>query len=267
LCSATHGALMARFYVIETADEQPEDLRALRRDTAWHLLFALLALVALGLGLERSLSLGRFYPVKIVSIYGVGAVLVLTGLRWHRPWSRFGPANQVTLARLVLTVLVGGLFAEQGAPVAWTAVIAAALAVSLDGVDGWLARRSGMVSSFGARFDMEVDAFLILVLALLAWRLDKAGGWVILAGVLRYGFVAAGRYWSWLRRRLPPSRRRKAVCVVQIVTLVLCLVPWVRNPWSDAVAAAGLGFLCYSFWVDIAWLKQHRHTATQEERA
>ena len=41
---------------------------------------------------------------------------------------------------------------------------------ALDGVDGWLARRSGIASAFGARFDMEIDALLILVLAVLAWR-------------------------------------------------------------------------------------------------
>ena len=42
--------------------------------------------------------------------------------------------------------------------------------VLLDGVDGRLARKYGASSRFGARFDMEVDAVLICVLALLAWR-------------------------------------------------------------------------------------------------
>ena len=36
---------------------------------------------------------------------------------------------------------------------------------SLDAVDGQVARRTGTVSALGARFDMEVDAFLILVLS------------------------------------------------------------------------------------------------------
>jgi multidrug efflux pump subunit AcrA (membrane-fusion protein) len=38
----------------------------------------------------------------------------------------------------------------------------------LDGVDGWLARRHEIASRFGARFDMEVDALLILALSVLA---------------------------------------------------------------------------------------------------
>ena len=45
---------------------------------------------------------------------------------------------------------------------------------ALDGVDGWLARRRGMSSAFGARFDMEIDALLVQVLAILVWRYGKA---------------------------------------------------------------------------------------------
>ena len=39
----------------------------------------------------------------------------------------------------------------------------ASVALILDGVDGKVARRTRNASAFGARFDMEVDAFLILV--------------------------------------------------------------------------------------------------------
>ncbi len=37
-------------------------------------------------------------------------------------------------------------------------------ALILDGVDGWVARRTGTANDAGARLDMEVDAALILVL-------------------------------------------------------------------------------------------------------
>ncbi|GAA4940924.1 hypothetical protein GCM10023238_03240 [Streptomyces heliomycini] len=40
-----------------------------------------------------------------------------------------------------------------------------AVALILDGVDGKVARRTGTSTPLGARFDMEVDAFLILVLS------------------------------------------------------------------------------------------------------
>ena len=67
---------------------------------------------------------------------------------------------------------------------------------------------------------MEVDALLIMVLAILAWQHGKAGAWVLLSGLLRYAFVAAGWLAPWIARPLPPSRRRQTICVVQIAALV-----------------------------------------------
>jgi phosphatidylglycerophosphate synthase len=101
---------------------------------------------------------------------------------------------------------------------------------------------------------METDALLVAVLALLAYALGKAGPWVLAAGLLRYLFVGAGYLWPWLSHPLPPSRRRQAVCVVQVLTLTLALAPALPSTWSGPLAAAGLGLLCYSFAVDTLWL-------------
>jgi hypothetical protein len=99
---------------------------------------------------------------------------------------------------------------------------------------------------------------MILVLAVLAWRWERAGAWVLLAGLLRYGFVVAGAAWPWLAGELPPSRRRQAICVVQVVGLIVALVPWLPAPLAAAVAALSLGALCYSFAVDVRWLARRR---------
>jgi phosphatidylglycerophosphate synthase len=139
------------------------------------------------------------------------------------------------------------------------AAAAASVAVTLlDGVDGWLARRHDIASRFGARFDLEIDALLILALSVLAWRHDKAGAWVIASGVLRYAFVAAGALAPWLRGALPPSRRRQTICVVQIAALTLVMLPSVQPPISSLLAASALGALTGSFLIDTVWLWQHR---------
>lgn len=52
---------------------------------------------------------------------------------------------------------------------------------------------------------MEIDAFLILTLAVLVWQSGKTGGWVLLSGALRYGFVALGQVLPWLRQPLPAT--------------------------------------------------------------
>ena len=95
---------------------------------------------------------------------------------------------------------------------------------------------------------------LIMALAILAWRYDKAGAWVVMSGLLRYLFLAAGWWWPWLQRPLPPVRRRQAICVVQILALILVMVPAVTPPFSTVLSAVALGALCYSFLIDILWL-------------
>jgi phosphatidylglycerophosphate synthase len=167
----------------------------------------------------------------------------------------FGAANAVTLARGVLALDLLALLGSPPSPVlAWSIVALALVALVLDGVDGSVARRRGETSAFGARFDMETDALLILVLAALAWSHGKAGPWILLAGALRYLFVAASLVLPWLAAPLPPSRRRQTVCVVQIASLILCLAPFVAPPASAAIGLAGLVALLGSFAADVAWL-------------
>jgi phosphatidylglycerophosphate synthase len=126
----------------------------------------------------------------------------------------------------------------------------------LDGLDGWLARHTGMGSAFGARFDVEVDALLIQVLAILAWQYGKAGSWVLFSGLLRYGFVAASWLLPWMQRPLAPTLRGRIICTVQTGALVLAIVPAFTPPLSTVIAALGLAALCYSFLVDTSRLWQ-----------
>lgn len=164
-------------------------------------------------------------------------------------------ANHITTARALLVALVAALIGAPRRPaVAAGAVMVSLLVTVLDGVDGWLARRTGTANAFGARFDMEVDSFLILALSILAWQYQKAGAWVVLSGLLRYLFVAAGWLLPRLRHPLPPSRRRQTICIVQIVGLMLALAPIITPPPSALLAACALLALCYSFLVDTLWL-------------
>ena len=201
------------------------------------------------------LPVGGIYAVKAGAIFSIVMLVALGFLPRHHPSARFGPANQITTMRAMLVALVAALIGEPRFPAVATSAAAATVAVSaLDGIDGWLARRHQIASSFGARFDMEIDALLILVLAILVSEFDKAGPWVILSGLLRYIFVGAGRYWPRLRAPLFASRRRQAVCVVQILALNLAIVPAVQPPLSVAIAAVALAALAWSFLVDTRWL-------------
>lgn len=168
-----------------------------------------------------------------------------------------GIANRVTLGRATLVLPLAALvpwWEALGTNGLWWVVVAGGLAMALDGLDGWVARATGTSSAFGARFDMELDAFLLLVLSLLAWLSGPVGPWVILIGALRYLFVAAGWIWPVLQGPLPDSFLRKAVCVVQGVALLVCLGPIVPSAVANAVAAVALAALVGSFAWDVRWL-------------
>jgi phosphatidylglycerophosphate synthase len=132
-----------------------------------------------------------------------------------------GPANQVTLARATLVGGVAALAADsiQGRVPLGVLVTLASVALALDAVDGQVARRTGTTSALGARFDMEVDAFLILVLSVVVAQ--SLGGWVLAIGALRYAFVAAAVVLPWLRASLPPRLSRKTVAALQGIVLVV----------------------------------------------
>jgi phosphatidylglycerophosphate synthase len=174
---------------------------------------------------------------------------------------KLGPADRITAVRAVLVALLVLLLGQPVASgIAWTVVAIALVAVLLDGVDGWVARRTGTASAFGMRFDMETDAALILALAILVWRHGKAGPWILGAGLLRYLFVGAGWVWPWMARPLAPTLRARVICVVQIAALILAVAPIVPPPASTVVAACGLAALSYSFLVDTLWLARGRRT-------
>jgi phosphatidylglycerophosphate synthase len=218
----------------------------------------LLAGVGLAAAARTGLPVGSLYAVKAPLAFAVMMLLSLGYLQQHHPFARFGSANQITTIRALLAALVVCLIGEPRAPaIAASAATASVVAGLLDGVDGWLARRHRIASDFGARFDMEIDALLILALSLLAWRFGKAGAWVVASGALRYAFVAAGLRWTWLQAPLPPSRRRQAICVLQIAALTLAIVPAVAPQASAALAAAALVALLWSFLVDTIWLWRH----------
>lgn len=187
------------------------------------------------------------------------AALVIDRLPAGHPHGRFGLANAVTLGRAAGTALLAALATvPQAIGDGWAIAAAVTGLLVLDAIDGRAARRQGLASAFGARFDMEVDAALILTLAALAAGLGKAGPWVLAIGLMRYGFVLAGLADPALRRPLPPSRRRDAVCALQVAALGAILAPPVMPPLSGAIAAVALAALAASFAADVAWLRRPR---------
>src|SRR6202020_2240059 len=131
----------------------------------------------------------------------------------------------------------------------------AAVALALDAVDGWVARRTRS-APLGAHFDAEVDSFLIFILSVYVAR--SVGAWVLSIGVARYAFLAAGWPLPWLRAEPPPRFWRKAVAAIQGVMLVLAASHVLSASVTRAVLAISLALLAESFGRDMWWLWRRR---------
>ncbi len=229
-------------------------------------------------------------PLTVAFVALVGLLAALTGVAglWPPSWlagitfglagwavladalprygvARLGPADYVTLTRSVLVGGVVALTADTTHPrgSVWPLVVVAAVALAMDAVDGKVARRTGTASEFGARFDMEVDAFLILVLS--AFVATDLGWWVLAIGAMRYVFVAAARIWLWLGAPLPVRTSSKAVAAAQGIVLTLATV--LPHPVAVVLVAAALAALTWSFAHDVRWLYRHRDSAPAEAPA
>jgi phosphatidylglycerophosphate synthase len=215
----------------------------------------LLGLAALLAALDGLVGLG-----VAAWVVGVACGLVLTaavaGSRTRD--DRLGPADLVTFTRALLACGVAALGTEGllagGSPVVLVAM--AAVALLLDAVDGRVARRTGTTSSFGARFDGEADAFLIMVLSV--YVAPSVGWWVLALGAARYLFGAAGRRLPWMRRELPPRYWRKVVAAVQGVVLTWAAAEVAPPALVAAGLLVALGLLTESFGRDVLWLWARR---------
>lgn len=187
--------------------------------------------------------------------------LLARGLH-RRAMTVFGWANWATATRSTLVALVTALVAtsfESSVSVPLLVVLAS-IALALDGVDGWLARRTHSETELGGQFDMEVDAFLLLVLSV--YVAPVLGWWVLTIGLLRYAFVVAAWFLPWMGATLPPRYWRKVTTAVAGIALTAA-ASGVLPVWaSTAIVLIALALLLESFGRDVLWLVTHRPRAT-----
>ena len=191
-------------------------------------------MLSVGAGVAWWFTLPAIYLFRAVALYGLVSTLVLRHLPLPMPGTGLGPANRVTLGRATLVLALAALVPQPQVGINggdWFIIGLATVALCLDGVDGWLARRTGNTTRFGARFDMELDSLLMLVLAALVWRsgnvprvtpLCVLRGWLVLgvaqepvagAASSKGGLRSPGHYVARLSRphraRAPRGRRSR----------------------------------------------------------
>jgi phosphatidylglycerophosphate synthase len=219
----------------------------------WSVAFGVFGLAAIG-----------WFSTLSVAGWGAGLIYLVcsnaflaSGLR-RSETARFGPANAATEVRSTLVGLITSLVATSfNAPISVPLLIGLTVpALVLDAVDGWIARRTHTTSGLGARFDMEVDAFLLLVLS--AYVAQDLGWWVIVIGALRYVFVAAAWVLPWMAATLPPRYWRKVVTAVAGIGLTIAASGLMPGGADVLVTLLALALLVESFGRDVFWLLRRR---------
>jgi phosphatidylglycerophosphate synthase len=204
-------------------------------------------------------------------IVGIACAVTMATALAHgiarQPPEGLGPASWVTLARATLVVGVAALAADSfthGTPVVLLVTLAA-VALGLDAVDGWVARRTGTATPLGARFDGEVDAFLILALSV--YVAPACGAWVLAIGAARYLFLAGEWLLPWMRAPLPPRRWRKAVAATQGIVLTVAAAGVLPLALTQALLVAALALLTASMGECTWWLWRRRHGAVGQPQS
>lgn len=176
-----------------------------------------------------------------------------------------GPADLITTVRAALALAIAVLVAVSYArSVSVAAVVTlASAALALDTVDGWIARRTGTASDRGARYDMEVDAFLLLVLSIFVAR--SIGPWVFAIGIARYGWAFVRLLAPWLRASVVPRRWRKVVAAVQGVVLTYAAADLGPRLLRLVALAVALLLLIASFGTE-AWELRRQHVGPLSPR-
>jgi phosphatidylglycerophosphate synthase len=149
--------------------------------TAWSRRHAALMLAVCAV----SAAWGRPWPLVLAALPSFG-VWMWRSRRTFTPRGDFGAGNAVTALRLAMTLALGVAGRDTPGMALAAALVLQAL---LDAADGWFARRLGEASAFGAAFDMETDALLILIADLQLWQRGRLGVWILSAGLLRYAYV------------------------------------------------------------------------------
>ena len=135
-------------------------------------------------------------------------------------------ANRLTMLRVALAAAVFGALMAEGSRWHDAALILFAAAVVTDWLDGWLARRTNSVSSFGKIADPIADKILVLgtLLALIRHKELAIPVWAVFLILMRELVIGGMRLLAAAQGKpIAAERTGKIKTVVQCIAVLLIL--------------------------------------------
>ncbi|MFH5880624.1 CDP-diacylglycerol--glycerol-3-phosphate 3-phosphatidyltransferase [Arthrobacter sp. NA-172] len=156
--------------------------------------------------------------------------------------------NILTMLRIVLVPFFVWFLLEDNSQHGiwrWAAVVAFAVAIYTDKLDGDIARSRNLVTNFGKIADPIADKLLIGSALVLLSALGELPWWITILILVREWGITALRFFVIRYGVMPASRGGKLKTVIQTVAIFLYILPLDSlAPWLSSVA----------FWVMIVAL-------------
>ncbi|MGM0605450.1 MAG: CDP-alcohol phosphatidyltransferase family protein [Halobacteriota archaeon] len=160
--------------------------------------------------------------------------------------ARVGIPTGVTILRGLLLAWLAGFAVVQWTtpsplvePTAWIPVLLYGTAISLDAVDGSLARALDRETELGDKLDSEFDGIGIFVGSLVAVTAGLLPTWYLCVGVTKYvyaGVLELRDRRGHPRHDLPSRQSRRLLAGIQMAFLALALAPIPLGPLTVAAA-------------------------------
>jgi len=206
----------------------------------WALIASILNLLGLGVALHYGTTLP--WIIGSALVYG----FFIACIPAHIPkWSwLIGYANWVSVTRLFIIIVLFILYPFLDNIILFTLFL---VAICLDGVDGYFARRFGHNSEVGGELDMEIDGFMVLVLSWIHVDQQNLGWLILIPGGIKYGIEILFFWLSRKEKDLMPKKYKAGIGVSFFLTLLL---PFVTNDSFLMLLPYGSGVLIiFSFMV------------------
>lgn len=151
----------------------------------------------------------------------------------------------------------------------WAAVVAFAVAIYTDKLDGDIARSRGLVTNFGKIADPIADKLLIGSALVMLSVLGELPWWVTIVILVREWGVTALRFFVIRYGVIPASRGGKLKTVVQTAAIFLYLLPLgALAPWLVWVAfAVMMVAVLITVWTGVEYVIEALRVRSQGKRA
>lgn len=136
----------------------------------------------------------------------------------------YGYANWISILRLLIIITLLGIFPLLKDLQLFLFFL---IAIILDGIDGFVARKLNSVTKQGGILDMEIDALMVLILTCIHVINFKISFWIVLPASFRY-------IYAWILYVHPLKSKKEMLPKIIRATIAVCfflalLLPFVVN--------------------------------------